>query len=178
MSFIKPCHISVLSHTRRSRRRETSDDASTPPLLPFRIVPHDNTYASQSVLIAGETRNVITRPFRQSRVYCLHVHPPPRLRCDTPWFQLNCNQAREIAKQWGARGARFMAVPRPRKSDSLPPLTQPQENFYPRVDSSTSLNFETFPRLVEVVDPPGCCLFLSELTSRPFPRKLTNLEIA
>lgn len=38
-----------------------------------------------------------------------------------------------------------------------------------RVDSSTSLNFKTFPRPVEVVDPRGCCLFLSELTSRPSP---------
>lgn len=67
--------------------------------------------------------------------------------------------------------------PRPRKSDSLPSSPfQPQENFYPggrrgreRVDSSTSLNFKTFPRPVEVVDPRGCCLFLSELTSRPSP---------
>lgn len=144
MSFIKPCHISVLSHTRHSLDDEKqATTPRPPPLLPFRIVPlaHDTTYASQSVLIAGETRNVITRPFRQSRVYCLHVHlpPPPRFRRDTPWFQLNCNQAREIEKQWGARGARFMAVPRPRKSDNPPP-----GKFLSalRVDSSTSLNFK------------------------------------
>lgn len=59
--------------------------------------------------------------------------------------------------------------PRPRKSDSFPSSPSLRRRGRERVDSSTSLNFKTFPRPVEVVDPRGCCLFLSELTSRPPP---------
>lgn len=89
MSFIKPCHISVLSHTRRRHsRRETSGDASLPP---FRIVAAPHAHISERINSRWneECNNTAIRI-----VTCVLPARAP----------LNCNQAREIGKQWGARG--------------------------------------------------------------------------